>query len=318
MAITGGALVGASATMALHQAFQLRDQWKKTYHQKAKACQGPTEGLELRQPAAPSEEAAFLSSEEAAPPPTTLLLFLGDSLVSGVGGQADCEDGSSSTLPALPQNVAACLAEHAGGRVRWASVGITGADVKRLSSEGLPQLKEKISLSLHKEANAIVVVLVVGVNDLRKLQLVTYRLRLRSLVHELRNLRCDDGRAVDAVVLPALRLYDAPLLQHFPLRYFLVPVFVLWEREKRKAITWFKEADAMVLPFPAPPSGSSIGAFFSADQIHPSPIGYAWWAQSLARQIHGLLNQRGVESLAHEAARDFFGLMPLVSMTRTA
>merc|ERR1712216_161963 len=169
--------------------------------------------------------------------------------VSGVGCQ---ESDGSATLPPLAQNVAASLADEAGGQVNWASVGIAGADVKRLTNEGLPQLREKIAQ--HKDASAIIVVLVVGVNDLRKLQILTYRLRLRGLVHELRNMGCD-GKAVDAVVLPALRLYDAPLLQHFPLRYFLDPIFILWEREKRKAITWYQEAEAKVLTFPVPPNG---------------------------------------------------------------
>lgn len=299
VAAASGAAVGAGAALALHQAFQLWDQWKSQYRQMARACQGPTEGLELRQVASKDPSAA--EGTQGPPTPTTLLLFLGDSLVSGVGAtQVGCDD-SSSALPALPKNVAAYLAEQAGGQVHWASVGITGADVKRLANEGLPQLREKISL--HKEASAIVVVLVVGVNDLRKLQLVTYRLRLRGLVRELRKLQCD-GRAVDAVVLPALRLYDAPLLQHFPLRYFLDPICMLWEREKRKAITWFQEAEAKVLPFPSLPHGSNIAAFFSADQMHPSAFGYAWWAKSLASDIHCLLNERCAGSLAHQAARD--------------
>jgi lysophospholipase L1-like esterase len=233
--------------------------------------------------------------------PTPFLLFLGDSLVSGVGAQADFDD-SAPVPPALPRNVAAYLAEKVGGHVQWASVGITGADVKRLASEGLPQLKEKILLN--QQAATIVVILVVGVNDLRKLQLATYRLSLRSLVHELWSLS-PDGRTV-YVVLPAVCINAASLLQHFPLRYFLDPICALWEREKRKAIIWFHETEAKVLPFPAPPIDSNPAEFFSADQMHPSSIGYAWWAQSLARDIHSLLEERCAECPTNDVLRPLF------------
>lgn len=80
------------------------------------------------------------------------------------------------------------------------------------------------------------------------------------------------------------------MLQRFPLQCFVGPVCALWEREKQKAVSWFHEA--AVLPFPSPPSQEHVEKLFSPDQMHPSASGYEWWADSLARQIHGLLAER--------------------------
>lgn len=281
-AVASGLLTGAGAALALRQAVDLGRQWKTQLRGRAAACQGATEGLERR-------------SGKDAP---ILLLFLGDSLVSGVGAQAE----GAPSPAALPKNVATRLADCLGGHVQWASVGITGADVQRLREEGLPRLREKIAS--HKGARTVVVVLVVGVNDLRKMKVVSYRLALRGLVNELRCLggRDRDGPSVDAIMLPALRIADAPMLQHYPLQCFLAPVCALWEREKRKAVTWFREAE--VLPFPAPPHGTDLTALFSADQMHPSVSGYEWWAETLARQIHRSLQERRARMQSYELRRE--------------
>jgi len=171
--------------------------------------------------------------------------------------------------------------------VQWASVGIVGADVERLTREGLPKLKEKIStLGASLRETSIVVVLVVGVNDLRELQIASYRSGLRRLVDELRFVAHGE-QAVDAVFLPALSIADAPLFQSFPLQYFMGPISALWEREKRKAIKLFQEAE--VLTFPTAPSGLDRANLFCKDRVHPSVNGYELWGDHIAQQIHTVL-----------------------------
>mmetsp|Transcript_90148 Transcript_90148/g.254226 ORF Transcript_90148/g.254226 Transcript_90148/m.254226 type:complete len:297 (-) Transcript_90148:316-1206(-) len=275
---TGGLVAGTGTVVALNQALDLGVKWEEL-RPRASACRGPTEGMEIRRHAS-------ATSEPAEP---LLLLFIGDSLVSGVGA------GQQEGVPmpaALPRFVAARLADCLGGQVDWASVGITGADVRCLTSEGLPRLREKIAAWRSRSATEgiVVVVLVVGANDLRKLNFMSYRQCLRNLVNELRYIDRKD-KAVDAVFLPEVRIPDAVLLQRFPLQYFLEPVCALWEREKKKAISWFREAQ--VLPFPALPRGVDPASLFSPDQVHPSLSGYEWWAESIATQIHKLQSSKG-------------------------
>lgn len=297
--------------MALNQAQDIRTHWKANLRMQASACKGATEGRELRGGKLNRHQMVYDSADPATCTPSTtaspskpdrpiLLLFLGDSLVSGVGAQPDGDPAPA----ALPRSVAAHLAEQAGKEVKWASVGITGATVERLTREGLPRLKEKIAAQ--DGACTVVVILVVGVNDLRTLKLATYRLALRSLVRDLRHVACTQ-QAVDAVFLPALRIADAPMLQRFPLQCFLGPICSLWEREKRKAIKWVQEAE--VLPFPPPPEGVSIEAMFSPDLMHPSLTGYEWWAEGLARQIHQKMLPRETEPEVTMPARPVWEFM---------
>eukprot|EP00441_Pelagodinium_beii_P039488 CAMPEP_0197635982 /NCGR_PEP_ID=MMETSP1338-20131121/11629_1 /TAXON_ID=43686 ORGANISM="Pelagodinium beii, Strain RCC1491" /NCGR_SAMPLE_ID=MMETSP1338 /ASSEMBLY_ACC=CAM_ASM_000754 /LENGTH=303 /DNA_ID=CAMNT_0043208127 /DNA_START=29 /DNA_END=940 /DNA_ORIENTATION=- len=271
---------GIGAAVAVNQALDLRKEWETKNRAKAWACQGPTEGCEQRWGVSATSSFSTGASESESGP--VLLLFLGDSLVSGVGGQA-----SDAPEPAvLPRKVAAELADRLQGEVRWASVGITGADVERLEKEGLPRLREKVA---NCNARKVVVVLVAGANDLRKLRF-SYRLRLRNLVDELHHLTPD--AQVGAVFVPALAMADAPMLQRWPLKFFLQPLCMLWEREKRKAINLFHDVE--ILPFPAPPEGVEMEALFSADLMHPSISGYEWWAKNMAESIHRQLHLRAM------------------------
>jgi len=296
--VATGGLTGLAASIALKQAWDLRTQWK-CLRMRAAACLGPMEGLEGPR-WLPGRHAESSSSRMHDHRPI-LLLFLGDSLVSGVGAQAH----GAPVPAALPRNVAVHLADRIG-EIRWAAVGITGADVEKLTAVGLPRLREKVEevkeyterlepaqrgafATTVKACNdqvapEVIVVLVAGVNDFRRLRL-GYRLRLRRLVKDLGNLAGE----VRAVFLPAVEMADAPMLQRYPLKLFLLPLCRLWEREKRKAVGWCD--NAQVLPFPLPPPGVRREAFFSADLMHPNEEGYDWWARSLADQIHQQLSQ---------------------------
>jgi len=217
------------------------------------------------------------------------LLFLGDSLVCGIGAELD----GQMKPAALPHHSAASLAHEIHGSVQWASVGIKGAGVDEIQREGLPKLREKTA-SISNDG-VIVVVVVVGANDLRTGNVMRYRLALRSLVHELKEF---GGRSVDGVFLPCLPIADAPMLQRYPLQFFLGPVSCLWEREKKKAVQHFE--DAKVLPFPSLAETLDPSIFFSADQMHPSENGYQFWAKSIAQEINRHLCRRNTQKQAQQ------------------
>jgi len=321
LALTGGSLTCVGLALLVKQGAELGSEWKTQLRMKATACRGPTEGLERRSRAHELLlDVTSVASSSVAPQPgakhteAPLLFFLGDSLVSGVGAQSD----DAPAPAALPKSVALHLAESLGSDVHWASVGITGADVDRLREEGLPRLRDKIAAHRASGLNSkVVVVLVVGANELRKLKLMSYRLALRRLVDEVRFIENPD-QAVDAVFLPALRIPDAPMLQRFPLRCVLNPVCTLWEREKRKAISWFR--NVRVLTSPAPPADAQLEMFFSPDLMHPSSCGYDWWARSLAGQIHDELVQQSQSQTQKPPvklqAEEFVGEHPLLSALR--
>jgi len=273
--LAAASVFGGTAAMAVSQAYDLRTAWKtKVAALSGGPCRGPTEGVEVAPP-------TLKHLDKFGPRKDVAVLFLGDSLVAGVGGQSD-----GKMRPAvLPRHLAASLAAKTGTSVRWASVGITGAGVEKLMQEGLPKLRAK--LSSFGDNTTVVVVLVVGVNDLRQRNIVRYRFALRRLVNELRNL---GDQVVDGVFLPSLQLMDAPLLQKFPLNLYLSPIAALWEREKRKAVGRFENAE--VLSFPSIPDNTDPTHLFCADKMHPSASGYEFWAEGLAQQIDQRLKER--------------------------
>lgn len=284
----GGACLGIGAGAAVVQGVDVGMDWSTRLRLRASQCQGPTEGLVLREGVLDCQRA-----DSTEPSATVTVLFLGDSLVSGVGAQ-DQGEGAPPVPAALASKVAARMAETFGHKVHWASVGITGASVERLRHEGIPLLKEKFKNTSGK----VVVVLVVGINDLRSLNLLSYRFDLRRLVDELRSIK-SDGRAIDMVLLPEISLADAPIFQTYPMQYFVRPICAFWEYEKWKAIRWFREKQVRILPAPdAPPTcPKALEQLFSADRVHPSETGYMFWADSIAKQIHTSLLHRGNEPL---------------------
>lgn len=286
----------------LYQASGLLREWRLKHAHSCGPCHGPTSGLEApRTPSCGSTcghrpHSTLHHAEACHRQNRTLVLFLGDSLVSGVGGQA----GKHPLPAALPRAVAARLSDLGGtGAVQWASVGIVGAGVDRLSEEGVPKLRAKVG-PLLSEARHVVIVLVVGVNDLKQMNFSGYRQGVRRLVAELRTLVGElrdahrRGQAVD-IFLPELKIADAPLLQRFPLKYLARPICAIWEREKRKALERVGDevASAEILTSPqSPPEGVDVASLFSPDKMHPSLKGYEWWAEDLARQIHHRLAAR--------------------------
>mmetsp|Transcript_15531 Transcript_15531/g.18928 ORF Transcript_15531/g.18928 Transcript_15531/m.18928 type:complete len:211 (-) Transcript_15531:809-1441(-) len=73
--------------------------------------------------------------------PKYRVLFLGDSLVTGIGGApADASEG-----PPLPRRVCRALAQNLGVQIEWHALGLTGGDLDDMSQNLLPKLKQLIA-----------------------------------------------------------------------------------------------------------------------------------------------------------------------------
>ena len=66
------------------------------------------------------------------------IIFLGDSLVTGVGCDAEAGEG-----PTLPRRVAELLSGRLGVDVGWLALGETGADVGTLTERLMPQVQSE-------------------------------------------------------------------------------------------------------------------------------------------------------------------------------
>jgi lysophospholipase L1-like esterase len=130
-------------------------------------ARGPLAGVE--QPTAVSSAAAgrgWLRSAD--PPPRQLnIVFLGDSLVTGVGCSAEA---SEARGPVLPRRVAELLAQQLGTSVAWSCVGETGADVSMLRTRMLPMLQSEIQrVTASGEGQRVdAVIVMTGLNDIKE------------------------------------------------------------------------------------------------------------------------------------------------------
>ena len=202
------------------------------------------------------------------------VLFIGDSLVTGVGGeQSDAMDG-----PPLPRRVSRALANSLEVQVEWRSVGLTGGDLQALRST----LREGV------HENYDVVVVMCGLNDFKHLARGqirtpwTFQSELRGLIDDLRTHVGHDAR----IILPALPIALASF--HEPLKSYIVFLANLWDKQKaRVAQASHRLLDRRVeyvdvLTVQEDGESSSLVA---DDGVHPSEFGYALWATHIADQI---------------------------------
>lgn len=143
-------------------------------------------------------------------PLTRRILFLGDSLVNGVG----CEGGNG---PALPRHAARVLAEKWKADVFWRALGITGGDVRALREELIPRVRDEVELINAQRKQALAaspsepamfsrppidaVFIVCGVNDWKKFVTTgrswrSFRQDLEQLVEEIKELCGEECKVV--------------------------------------------------------------------------------------------------------------------------
>lgn len=194
-----------------------------------------------------------LCAGRADAPPLTVLL-VGESTVAGVGA-ADHEE-------ALAGQLGRRLAAASGRQVRWHALGLSGATVARAHDSLLAQLPV---------GSADLLVTAFGVND--TIEHTAPRRFATDLARLLAAVRERAGPA------PAL-VTTAPPMRHFPnlprpLNLYLGARAALLDRAVARL---------------APPHTVQVAPrldieprLFAADGFHPSPAGYAVWADLLAR-----------------------------------
>ena len=89
------------------------------------------------------------------------ILFVGDSLVCGIG----CTDAERG--PTLPRRCAEAIAKQLHVDVQWTAIGEVGADVRGLNLL-LPAVGQEVRRAQEMGGDIDVVVVVVGLNDIKK------------------------------------------------------------------------------------------------------------------------------------------------------
>lgn len=91
------------------------------------------------------------------------IIFIGDSLVSGVGCRAERGEG-----PTLPRRIAEHVAEELKVDVKWTALGETGASVDIIQHQLLPLLQREAAASSGTGERVDAVVIMCGLNDLKE------------------------------------------------------------------------------------------------------------------------------------------------------
>uniref|UniRef100_A0A7S4F7Z2 SGNH hydrolase-type esterase domain-containing protein n=1 Tax=Chrysotila carterae TaxID=13221 RepID=A0A7S4F7Z2_CHRCT len=213
--------------------------------------------------------------------PRKTVLFLGDSLITGVGCSQESSHG-----PALPRAVAEFLSRRLRVDVQWAAFGETGGDVRTMRSKLLPTLADEVAALRANGQNVDIVVVVCGLNDFKK----AYRssgntaggfcLELGELVREVKLLAGSDC----TVVLPALPVHRAPVFDGiWPLQHFLAPLAALWDEQK--LITAQRVRRVCFVRNAERDEWWSAKQYWAVDGIHPNDEGYRIWGEHIADGI---------------------------------
>lgn len=216
------------------------------------------------------------------------ILFVGDSLVTGVGCS---QEGSSG--PPLPRAVAEFLSRHLRVDVQWAAIGETGCDLGVMREKLVPAVAQEVRRLRDEGQHIDLVVVVCGLNDFKKAyQSVratasNFRNELGEIVAEFQEQTCEEGLAPCTVVLPALPVHRAPVFHGiWPFQPMLNSLASLWDEQKRVVAQ-----DGSVLQrvrFLRNAEGDewwSAKQYWAVDGIHPNDAGYRIWGEHIARGI---------------------------------
>ncbi|KAL1499981.1 hypothetical protein AB1Y20_012659 [Prymnesium parvum] len=224
---------------------------------------------------------------------TRHLVFLGDSIVTGVG----CSDASGAHGPVMPRACASLVARRLGQDVSWAALGETGADVTALRQTYLPRLA-RLAAELRAEGEAVdAVVLFCGLNDVKECILHMHPLtrhpwRFRENLQELiREVRQAAGSQC-TVIVPEEPMADSPRFSAlWPLSAATRLVSALWDWQKREACVRAaaelgdSTGSSPVLHIATPPVFGP--SFFCVDGMHPNDRGYHTWGEAIACSFLG-------------------------------
>ena len=204
-----------------------------------------------RLPDAGGETTGHFGTGEA----TLNLLAIGESTVAGVGAENHAE--------ALAGQMAKYLSLETGKSVRWQAVGESGITARETLLRLVPVLP--------KGAMDLIVVGLGGNDAFRVSSPARWRRDMLKLIERLREIYPDG----------AILLTNTPMIIDFtvlpqPLKFVLWRVSRLHHDVIKAAIGrlenvfYFDEADR-------------VGENFFADGVHPSPYGYALWAEAMIK-----------------------------------
>ena len=232
---------------------------------RAAVCAAPAGERRPAAAAGPSVEAARRGTR-------CRVLFIGDSLVTGVGGSAER---ARSDGPPLPRRVCRNLADRMGVEVEWRALGETGCDVEGIRRRLVPSIA-------HDSYD--VVVLMCGLNDFKRIargELRTPWAFARDLERLVADIRASVGDECE-IVMPALPVAIAAFPE--PMRSYVVFIATQWDRQKAllaSEIARLKRGPVrFVSVFESPRSDLT-----ASDNVHPNESGYELWAAHIAAQL---------------------------------
>jgi lysophospholipase L1-like esterase len=240
------------------------------------------------------------------------ILVIGDSLVSGVGGEASWKSGSRSGPP-LPRHIARALSEKWNADVQWNTMSLTGGDVRMLKRKIMPMLKRERAEREEgsgDSAELAAVVLVTGVNDWKRMSPLRTPSKFRNDLRDfIKSIREEVGQNCH-VFLPAIPgVHHAPRF-HYPLRSFLIFINDTWDAQKAALARTVENVHFVGNPPEADWTTEPSKFFCTQDRLHPSELGYTRWGERIAAQIAtatekgraALLNRRLGGNLASSSA----------------
>lgn len=214
------------------------------------------------------------------------ILVIGDSLVSGVGGEASWINGPKDGPP-LPRHVARYLSQKWNADVQWNAMSLTGGDVRMLRRKILPMLKrERENKDTCQDVTDVTaVVLVTGVNDWKRMSPSRtpskFRADLQEFITRIREIIGEECH----IFLPAIPgVHHAPRF-HDPLRSFLILINDQWDAQKLALARAMKNVHFVGNPPEAAWTARPAQFFCTQDRLHPSELGYTRWGERIANQI---------------------------------
>lgn len=247
------------------------------------AC-GPIEGVE--QPKDGSKNASGSRKH---------IVFLGDSLVTGVGCSAEA---SKEHGHILPRRVASLVAQQLQAEVSWKLIGETGADVRTLQSNLLPSLGREVERVSRENRHVDAVIVMTGLNDIKACFLWAnpgmhpwafgkMMTTLLCSIYDVAGARC--SLLVTGCPIEAVPRFN----ELWPLSSAVHAVTWMWENQKRVAAELANSREvgphASIQFLEAPPSMVRKlldGAdYFAADGMHPNDAGYTVWGELIAERL---------------------------------
>lgn len=227
------------------------------------------------------------------------ILIIGDSLVSGVGGESSFDNGPSDG-PALPRQVARYLSEMLRVDVQWNAMSLTGGDVRMLRRKIIPMLARERERGTIGHISAVVVV--TGVNDWKRMSPFRTASKFRDDLKEfIEAIREHVGQECK-VFLPAIPGVRHTPRFHEPLRSIVTFLNDLWDSQKLQLSRSVRDVYFVGQPANHEWGANPVEYFSTLDRVHPSEYGYQRWAERIAQRMTTAFQRSG--DVAKESALD--------------